>query len=137
MRQPFNPSRRRCLIAGAALADALAVVVFVALGRGAHDEGSALSGTVRIAAPFLLAAVLGWVASRAWRAPLDVWRAGVPIWVVTIVVGMLLRHTVFDRGTALPFVIVATGMVGLLLLGWRTVADVVTRRRGRAYDPRP
>jgi hypothetical protein len=44
--------------------------------------------------------------------------------------GMLLRRTVFDRGTAASFVIVATLVTGALLLGWRAAQLVVARRRG-------
>ena len=51
------------------------------------------------------------------------------IWPVTVAVGMVLRRFVFDRGTALPFIIVATLVTGIFLLGWRLVADQVTRRR--------
>jgi hypothetical protein len=44
------------------------------------------------------------------------------VWLVTVALGMVLRHTLFDRGTALAFIIVATISLGLLLLGWRAVA---------------
>ena len=43
------------------------------------------------------------------------------IWAVTIVGGMLLRHFAFDRGTALPFIIVASIFTLLFLVGWRFV----------------
>jgi hypothetical protein len=52
------------------------------------------------------------------------------VWVVTVALGMLLRRTVFDRGTAASFVIVATLVTGALLLGWRAAQLVVARRRG-------
>jgi len=114
------PTRR---VQTAALLDLVCIVAFVALGRGAHDEGSALAGTLRIAAPFVIAAAAGWAGVRAWRRPMALWETGVPIWIVTVAVGMVLRHFVFDRGTALPFIIVATSMLGLLLLGWRAIAQ--------------
>ena len=44
------------------------------------------------------------------------------IWPVTVVVGMVLRNLVFDRGTALPFIIVATVVIGVFLVGWRMIA---------------
>jgi hypothetical protein len=51
---------------------------------------------------------------------------------VTVAVGMLLRNLVFDRGTALPFIIVATCFTGALLVGWRLVANraVLSRASG-------
>jgi hypothetical protein len=41
---------------------------------------------------------------------------------------MVLRHFVFDRGTALPFVVVATLFLAATMLGWRALAA----RRGAA-----
>jgi hypothetical protein len=124
------PTRRR--IYTAAAADAAAIVVFVALGRQTHDEGGhAVLATVEVAAPFLIAAALGWVVARAWRTPFDP-VTGTIIWVCTVAVGMVLRRFVFDRGTATPFVIVASVATMALLIGWRLVAQQVARRRASA-----
>jgi hypothetical protein len=114
----------------AAAIDAALVLLFVALGRGSHHEGSAVGGTLRIAAPFLLALALAWLVARnrwdrAWRIPF-----GVHVWGVTVVVGMVLRHTAFGRGTAPSFVVVAACFLGLFLVGWRAVASRVPARRG-------
>ena len=54
-------------------------------------------------------------------------RSGLTVWVVTVVVGLLLRRFVFDRGTAIAFVIVTTVTLGVLLVGWRAVARQLTR----------
>ncbi|MDQ1425484.1 MAG: hypothetical protein QOD72_2982, partial [Acidimicrobiaceae bacterium] len=104
------------------------VLVFVALGRTSHEEGQMLSGTLSVAAPFLIALALGWAVARAWRQPLAL-RTGVVVWITTVVAGMVLRHTVFDRGTALAFIIVATLFTGLFLLGWRAIARRVVASR--------
>jgi hypothetical protein len=40
----------------------------------------------------------------------------------TVLMGMVLRNFAFDRGTALPFVIVATLFLAATMLGWRAVA---------------
>ena len=107
----------------------MAIVVFVALGRQTHDEGgNAVLGALEVAAPFLIAAAFGWVVARAWRAPADP-VTGTIIWVCTLVLGMLLRRFVFDRGTATPFVIVASVATMALLIGWRLVAQQVAQRR--------
>ena len=42
---------------------------------------------------------------------------------------MLLRRVVWDRGTALSFVIVTTVVLGVLLLGWRWIWSLTGRRR--------
>jgi hypothetical protein len=108
-------------VAVAALADVVAIVAFVAIGRRNHDEGTAVDGIISVAAPFLIALAVGWVAARAWSRPMQV-EAGFIIWPVTVALGLVLRNLVFDRGTALPFVIVATLVTGLFLVGWRMLA---------------
>lgn len=112
----------------AALLDLAAIVVFVAIGRRSHDEaGNVVVGALKVAAPFVIAAAVGWIVGRAWRRP-DQLATGVVVWIVTIVVGMLLRHFAFDRGTATSFIIVATIALGVLLLGWRLVVERIDRR---------
>ena len=110
---------RRIVVA--ALADIAAIVVFVAIGRRNHDEGTAVDGVVTVAAPFLIALAVGWIAARAWARPMQV-ESGFIIWPVTVALGMVLRNVMFDRGTALPFIIVATLVTGVFLVGWRMVA---------------
>jgi len=112
-------------VAVAALADIISIVVFVAIGRRNHNEGDSLSGIAGIAAPFLIALAVGWVAARAWARPMQVEGAFI-IWPITVALGMVLRHFVFDRGTALPFIIVATLFTGVFLIGWRMVAARVS-----------
>lgn len=124
--------RRNIAVAAAAI-DVACVLVFVAIGRRSHDEsGSVIAGAARVAAPFLIALAVGWAALRMWTAPRSVERA-VPLWLITVALGLVLRNLVFDRGTALPFIIVATLFTGLLLVGWRLLAN---RLRGHEVDPR-
>ena len=97
-----------------AIVDVVAVVVFVAIGRRNHDEGTAISGVLSVAAPFLIALIASWVGLRTWREPFN--RASfVATWVITVFVGLLLRRLVFDRGIATAFIIVATITLGVLL----------------------
>ena len=113
----------------AAVLDAASVVVFVAVGRRSHDEaGSVVAGIAKVAAPFLIALAVGWVLSRAWRSPTTLGTVSM-IWVVTVALGMVLRHTVFDRSTAASFIVVASIATFVLLFGWRVVANVVRQRR--------
>ena len=107
-----RPSRRAAITA--ALVDVVAVVVFVAIGRRNHNEGTALSGTIGVAAPFLIALGVSWFALRTWREPFN--RASfVATWVITVVAGLFLRKIVFDRGIATSFIIVATITLGVLI----------------------
>ena len=112
----------------AAVIDVVAVVAFVIIGRRNHDEGSALSGVIEVAAPFLIALVIGWLAARAWKSPMAV-ATGIVIWLVTIVAGLILRKVAFDGGTAVPFIIVASLFNLATLVGWRAVAEWRSSRR--------
>jgi len=115
----------------AVVTDTLAILAFVVIGRGAHAEGSALAGLVSTALPFLAGAGVGWVVlGRLQRqrrllpaAPV----AGVVMVVATVVVGMGLRR-VIGGGTPVSFILVATGVLAVVLIGWRTIATVLDRR---------
>lgn len=123
-----NPTSTKQVV-WSAVADVLFVVLFVALGRKSHDEGgNVVVGTLKVAAPFLIALAVGWLAARAWNSPTAP-STGIVIWVVTVAGGMVLRHFVFDRGTALPFIIVASVFTLLFLVGWRFLWEWRAARR--------
>ena len=108
--------------------DVVAVIVFVAVGRRNHDEGVSLGGVAGTAAPFLIAVVAGWFASRSWRDPYG--RSTIAVtWLVTVVGGLALRRTVFAEGIATPFIVVATITLGVLLVVGRTLARRLSRSR--------
>jgi hypothetical protein len=113
----------------AAALDAGCVLLFVVIGRRSHDEGNVLGGAVATALPFLLALAVGWGVGWRLRLAPGAMRFGVVAWLTTVVLGMLLRHVVFGRGTAASFVVVATVFLGVCLLGWRGVAIAVRHRR--------
>ena len=117
---------RRAVITTASV-DVVAVVVFVAIGRRNHDEGTALSGVLGVAAPFLIALGISWIGLRTWREPFN--RASfIATWVITVFVGLLLRRVVFDRGIATAFIIVATITLGVLLGLGRLLSQRLVRR---------
>ncbi|NEM91630.1 DUF3054 domain-containing protein [Galbitalea soli] len=110
--------------------DVVLVLVFVLIGRSSHHEAITLPGTLVTLWPFLVGLVAGHLVMRAWRSPLRVWPTGVGIWVATVVVGMLLR-VVSGQGIQLGFVIVATIVLGVFLVGWRALAIPIAGRRRR------
>lgn len=110
--------------------DAAIVVAFVAIGRREHERDSAIAGLIGTAAPFMLALALAWVVWRVWDRPTDT-ITGVRVWTTTVTAGMLLRRVLFDDGTALAFVIVATIFLALLA-AWRPALAAVDRRRAAA-----
>lgn len=100
--------------------DTAMVVLFVAAGRRTHDQDPGIQGLIETAAPFVIALFIGWLATRAWRHPESL-LTGAAISAVTLVVGMLLRNFVFDRGTATSFIVVAGAFLFATLVGWRAV----------------
>ena len=100
------------------------MLLFVAVGRRNHDESAGISGVVEVALPFLIALISGWLVTRAWRSP-QALSTGVVIWLITVVLGLLLRNLIFGRGTATPFIIVATVVLGVLLVGRRLAMRVI------------
>jgi hypothetical protein len=114
-----GPSSRPLAVAAAL--DVGAVALFVAIGREEHDDGTPATPYFEVAAPFLIALLVGWVVLRAWRQPASL-RTGVGVWMITVALGMIVRRTVFDDGTALAFVIVATLFLGVTIVGWRLLA---------------
>ena len=105
-----------------AIVDVVAVVVFVAIGRRNHDEGTAISGVLSVAAPFLIALIASWVGLRTWNEPFTR-RSWAATWAITVIIGLLLRRLVFDRGIATPFIIVATITLGVLLAVGRLLSQ--------------
>jgi uncharacterized membrane protein (GlpM family) len=123
-----SPAERRTILAAAAV-DVVAIVVFVMLGRRSHHEdGTFVVATVKVAAPFLIALVAGWLVARAWKAP-TAFGTGIVIWLVTITGGMLVRHFAFSKGTATAFIIVASTFTLVFLVGWRMLWEWRTARR--------
>lgn len=120
-------TRTACL---ALAADAACVVLFCALGRRNHAEAMTLPGLLQTSWPFLAGLGASWLLSRAWRRPLAVWPTGLAVWLGSVAVGMALR-AISGAGTASSFVLVATAVTGLLLVGWRAGFAAAAARRGR------
>ncbi|HWR48050.1 MAG TPA: DUF3054 domain-containing protein [Pseudonocardiaceae bacterium] len=127
--QTVRPAGART-VALSAGADVLAVLVFAAVGRSSHAEMVNAFGVLSTAAPFLLGQLVGWLAVRAWRAPLRL-PVGVAVWAGAVVVGLGVRAA-FTHRLPLTFVLVAAASLALLLLGWRAVARLVARSRGQS-----
>ena len=121
----MDPDRR---LAIAVALDAFVVTLFVAIGRREHEQSSALADVLETGAPFLIGLAIAWLVTRAWRRPTAL-GIGLAVWPVTVLVGMIVRRAVFDRGTATAFVIVATLFLGAGLVGWRAGWRLTERRR--------
>nr|WP_274637369.1 DUF3054 domain-containing protein [Microbacterium bovistercoris] len=112
------------------VADIVLVVVFAIIGRASHSEDVLPIGILTTAWPFLLGLVIGWGVTLAWRAPTAPVRTGIPVWLITVAIGMLLRYLT-GQGIALAFVIVAAVFLLITLVGWRTAAAGIRAVRHR------
>ena len=109
--------------------DVVMVTAFVIIGRSSHDR-DLLRNLGNTLWPFLLALVVAWLVSKAWRWPLAPLRAGLPIWIGTAAVGMLLRWAA-GQGVQTIFIFVGIGFLFLFLVGWRLLVAAFTRVRPR------
>jgi hypothetical protein len=125
-RSTLTPARPAVLV-WAAVADIVLVLVFVIIGRSSHSEALSVPGVLETLWPFVVGLAVGWLVTRAWHGPIGIVSPGLPIWALTVAVGMLFR-AVTGQGIALPFVIVATVTLAIFLLGWRAAAVLVARR---------
>ena len=104
----------------APLLDAVCVLALVVIGTRNHDSANSLTEILAVGAPFWGALGLTWTLRGPWRQPFDTRTAAI-VWSLTVAIGMFLRNTAFDRGTALPFVIVAALFLFATMFGWRAV----------------
>nr|WP_237462456.1 DUF3054 domain-containing protein [Leucobacter chromiireducens] len=111
--------------------DVALVLLFAGLGRGSHAREATLIGLLETAWPFLAALALSWILCGAARRPIALLRTGLPVWLGTVAVGMLVRW-LSGGGVALAFVLVTLGTLGVFLLGWRLIAMLIVRLRRRS-----
>lgn len=122
--------------------DIIAVLVFAVLARAAHG-GLGLAQIADTFWPFAIGALVGTgIATVALRGANDgaivgvsaaritrSVRYGVIVWLVTVLTGLAIwaaRHAAVPH---ISFIIVATTMSGLLIVGWRAAGPLIARRR--------
>lgn len=110
----------------AATIDVVCVLVFCAVGRRSHAEGITAAGLAETAWPFLAGTATGWLLIRGWRRPTALSPTGLVIWIATVAVGMALRKLA-GQGVAISFIVVASTVTALLLLGWRVALRLLDR----------
>lgn len=124
------------------MTDIIAVLVFAVLARAAHG-GLGLAQIADTFWPFAIGslvgtgiatvalrgagggAIVGVSAARITRSV----RYGVIVWLVTVLTGLAIwaaRHAAVPH---ISFIIVATTMSGLLIVGWRAAGPLIARRR--------
>jgi len=107
--------------------DAAVLVAFAVIGRASHAERLDVAGIAETAWPFLVAGLIG--SGLGYALVRFSWLVqGLVVWAAAALGGLVLR--VATGGTAAPaFVAVASATLGLLLVGWRGLAHLASRRR--------
>lgn len=123
-------AKRSSHIFTALIADIILVIAFAAVGFYTHAQVLTVDGVVQTSWPFLVGLGCAWILSAAWTAPLAPMRTGVAIWSTTILIGMIVRFAV-GAGIAGPFIIVASALNFLTLVGWRVIARAVGGRSAK------
>ena len=100
--------------------DALCILLMVVIGTRNHKTDTGVTGILFVAAPFWIAMSLTHLAPLLQRKNRQDPNPYM-VWGYTVVMGMLLRNMVFNRGTAAAFVIVATVFLVITMFGWRAV----------------
>ena len=128
---PAAATLRKSLYAFAA--DTSLIVLFIFIGTRNHDTNTDTVGVFSTAAPFLIGLIVSWSGLRAWNAPRKV-SNGVGVWLITVIIGMLLRRFAFDDGAAGAFIVVATIFNAFTLVGWRFIAEQIADRRSSSIS---
>ena len=101
--------------------DVVVVLIFVVIGRHTHHHGETLGGVFSTIWPFGVGLLVGWAGVLWSRRRASGLLSGVAIWLSTVAIGMVLR-VISGQGTALAFIAVALGFLGLFMLGARAFA---------------
>lgn len=114
----------------ALLVDVVLVTVFVAIGQREHTTQNGMLGLLAAASPFLIGLLVSSFALCRARAHrwVQVWPAGIGVWLGTLAIGMVLRVALDLGGAPLPFILVAAGTLALFLLGRRALSGLLLRR---------
>lgn len=105
--------------------DIIAIFVFAVLARMAHG-GLGVAEVLNTWWPFALGVLIGWMLIRGKDAATV--KQGVTVWLSAAVAGLAIwgiRHQEFPHWS---FILVASIMSALLLLGWRAVAAKFSKK---------
>lgn len=103
-------------------ADYIAIAAFALLARAAHQSDDMpfnFSGWLSTLWPFALGVTLGWLIARENKGGL--------IWIITVVTGLVIWGIRNGDVPHWSFIVVATTMSALLMLGWRGIAKLVRK----------
>lgn len=105
--------------------DLLVVLAFAAFGRLSHYGELSALGVLETGWPFAVGMAIGWVLAGRSGRRLRGFRAGLLIWLLTLILGIALR-LLTDEGAAPSFIAVSAGVLGAGMLGWRGIVAFVS-----------
>lgn len=112
--------------------DALAILAFAIFARLAHKaEPFGVVSVFNTWWPFLIGVVIAWIFLQVQKRPAVSWTSGAIVWACAVFAGLGFWAGEHGRVPHISFIIVATVMSGLLLMGWRLVARLAGRRHTR------
>ena len=123
----------------ALIVDLILVVLFTIVGHYTHSHNFDPEGLMTTAWPFVAALILAWLLAAVWDRPISPLATGTGVWAITVLVGLVLRGVTGAGGepgtVPVSFMIVATSLNLITLVGWRIIASAVaggSSRRGRS-----
>ena len=115
--------------------DVICILIFAIVGRSSHREATDLLGIAYTAWPFLAGCLIGTVIGRTWRHPFSL-KSGVTVWLGTVIGGMTLR-VLTGAGVQLTFIVIASCVLALLLIGWRAGLRLIQHARAKTSSEEP
>ena len=112
--------------------DALLIVIFAIIGVASHDGNLGMSNIARVAIPFLVPYLILAASIKPTKLIHNIFPAGIALWLITVVLGPILRAMLFDDTSALAFILVAAGVLAVFILGRRSISTLLTRQRQTA-----
>ncbi len=114
----------------ALVVDLVLVILFTIIGHYTHSNDLDPQGIVTTAWPFVAALVVAWVVAAVWDRPLSPLASGTGIWAITVLLGLVIRGLTGAGGdpgqVPVSFMIVATTLNFITLVGWRVIATAVS-----------
>src|SRR5699024_2000330 len=109
--------------------DAILIVIFAIIGISSHEGDLGPANIARVAVPFLLPYLVLAATIKPTRLIHNIFPAGVALWVLTLILGPILRIVLFQDTSAPAFILVTAAVLGIFLLGRRSISTLVTRAR--------
>ena len=120
------------LLRSAPVLDLLCVMTFVAIGGRSHGVGEGLGWFLGVMWPLCVGIFGVALLVHLYTCTTRMWRALTITLLGGLVIAQVLRGAVMDDPWISAFFVVACTYLGLTMFGWRVVATLVARRRGRA-----